>query len=160
MGGMYRGTASQVRREKDRSDQRSFTQQVEKLQRHEDERQRESKLLAKFQRTRRHHLLRTLQQQQQHLQPDEQQQQQQQDSNELAVCAEQASSIVPQRRPLLTRRSKRCGHCDRLLVKPDITPMKMDFQLNHSALYDNLASHRIESNDADEPMWCTVPVFA
>ncbi|KAN0052725.1 hypothetical protein ACTA71_006829 [Dictyostelium dimigraforme] len=41
--------------------------------------------------------------------------------------------LIPQHRQLLTRRSKRCKRCDRLLVKPDINPGKIEFKRSHFA---------------------------
>ncbi|KYQ99676.1 dynactin 62 kDa subunit [Tieghemostelium lacteum] len=41
--------------------------------------------------------------------------------------------LVPQHKYLLTRRSKRCKRCDRLLMKPDIKPDKTEFKRQHFA---------------------------
>ncbi|KAL6065007.1 Dynactin subunit 4, variant 2 [Balamuthia mandrillaris] len=41
----------------------------------------------------------------------------------------------PQRVQLLTRHSKRCRHCDKLLIKPDLIASKTEFKRQHSALY-------------------------
>eukprot|EP01089_Gocevia_fonbrunei_P000613 TRINITY_DN10613_c0_g1_i1.p1 TRINITY_DN10613_c0_g1~~TRINITY_DN10613_c0_g1_i1.p1 ORF type:complete len:419 (+),score=69.94 TRINITY_DN10613_c0_g1_i1:75-1331(+) len=45
------------------------------------------------------------------------------------------AQIYPQRRQLLTRRSKRCWTCDKLLIKPDLIPSKIDFERRHIALF-------------------------
>ncbi|EFA83163.1 dynactin 62 kDa subunit [Heterostelium album PN500] len=43
------------------------------------------------------------------------------------------SKLTPQHRQLMTRRSKRCKRCDKLLVKPDINPSKTEFKRQHFA---------------------------
>eukprot|EP01133_Synstelium_polycarpum_P014575 gene14575-17229_t len=43
------------------------------------------------------------------------------------------NSLIPVHRHLLTRRSKRCRRCDKLLVKPDINPAKTEFKRQHFA---------------------------
>eukprot|EP01090_Pellita_catalonica_P017224 TRINITY_DN5150_c0_g1_i1.p1 TRINITY_DN5150_c0_g1~~TRINITY_DN5150_c0_g1_i1.p1 ORF type:complete len:435 (+),score=40.57 TRINITY_DN5150_c0_g1_i1:170-1306(+) len=40
----------------------------------------------------------------------------------------------PTRKRLLTRRSKRCSQCDKLLIKPDLIPSKSDFKREHTAV--------------------------
>ncbi|KAL6079326.1 hypothetical protein QOT17_000952 [Balamuthia mandrillaris] len=41
----------------------------------------------------------------------------------------------PQRVQLLTRHSKRCRHCDKLLIKPDLIASKTEFKRQHSAFF-------------------------
>ncbi|EGG15244.1 dynactin 62 kDa subunit [Cavenderia fasciculata] len=41
--------------------------------------------------------------------------------------------LAPQHKQLLTRRSKRCRRCDKLLAKPDINPAKTEFKRQHFA---------------------------
>jgi hypothetical protein len=43
-------------------------------------------------------------------------------------------NLFPKRKQLLTRRSKHCSRCDKLLVKPDLSPAKIDFKRQHVAL--------------------------
>jgi len=41
--------------------------------------------------------------------------------------------LFPQRQHLLTRQSKRCAICDKLLIKPDLNPAKIEFKRQQSA---------------------------
>ena len=45
------------------------------------------------------------------------------------------SEIWPRRRQLLTRHSKWCRGCDKLLIKPDLIAAKIEFKRQHVALY-------------------------
>ncbi|KAN0028304.1 hypothetical protein ACTFIV_010145 [Dictyostelium citrinum] len=53
--------------------------------------------------------------------------------HQVSNQCEQLKGLIPQHRQLLTRRSKRCKRCDRLLVKPDINPGKIEFKRSHFA---------------------------
>ena len=45
------------------------------------------------------------------------------------------NSILPQRKQLVTRRSKRCSKCDKLLIKPDLIPAKTEFKRIHLGIF-------------------------
>jgi len=47
---------------------------------------------------------------------------------QMAVQPVHITQLMPKRKQLLTRRSKHCRRCDKLLVKPDLSPAKIDFQ--------------------------------
>ncbi|KAK5583862.1 hypothetical protein RB653_005465 [Dictyostelium firmibasis] len=53
--------------------------------------------------------------------------------HQVSNQCKELKGLIPQHRQLLTRRSKRCKRCDRLLVKPDINPGKIDFKRSHFA---------------------------
>ncbi|KAM9968107.1 hypothetical protein ACTFIW_002540 [Dictyostelium discoideum] len=53
--------------------------------------------------------------------------------HQVSNQCKELKGLVPQHRQLLTRRSKRCKRCDRLLVKPDINPGKIEFKRSHFA---------------------------
>lgn len=53
----------------------------------------------------------------------------------LSVQPTYINQLVPHRKPLFTRKSKHCRRCERLLVKPDLSPTKIDFKRQHVALY-------------------------
>jgi len=42
--------------------------------------------------------------------------------------------LTPKRVHLLTRRSKHCSKCDKLMIKPDLNPNKIEFKRQHVAL--------------------------
>lgn len=42
--------------------------------------------------------------------------------------------LFPSRQRLLTQRSKHCRRCDRLIIKPDLSPAKIGFMRQHIAL--------------------------
>jgi len=45
------------------------------------------------------------------------------------------SKLHPKRKHLLTRRSKHCSRCEKLLIKPDLSPSKIEFKRQHVALF-------------------------
>eukprot|EP01104_Vermistella_antarctica_P005044 TRINITY_DN15459_c0_g1_i1.p1 TRINITY_DN15459_c0_g1~~TRINITY_DN15459_c0_g1_i1.p1 ORF type:complete len:498 (-),score=109.43 TRINITY_DN15459_c0_g1_i1:41-1534(-) len=51
-----------------------------------------------------------------------------------AVQLCERSLLRPSRMPLMTRRSKRCSECDKLLIKPDLSPAKAGFKRQHVAM--------------------------
>ncbi|KAM9985459.1 hypothetical protein ACTFIZ_009002 [Dictyostelium cf. discoideum] len=53
--------------------------------------------------------------------------------HQVSNQCKELKGLIPQHRQLLTRRSKRCKRCDRLLVKPDINPGKIEFKRSHFA---------------------------
>lgn len=52
----------------------------------------------------------------------------------LSVQPRSFTELYPRRKHLLTQRSKRCGVCDKVLIKPDLSPTKIDFKRQHVAL--------------------------
>ncbi len=48
--------------------------------------------------------------------------------------AAQSSALTPRRMALMTRRTRHCARCDKLLVKPDHTPRQCDYSRLHTAL--------------------------
>jgi hypothetical protein len=45
-----------------------------------------------------------------------------------------SSELIPRRIALMTRRTRHCARCDKLLVKPDHTPRQCDYSRLHTAL--------------------------
>eukprot|EP01088_Endostelium_zonatum_P020009 TRINITY_DN7177_c0_g1_i1.p1 TRINITY_DN7177_c0_g1~~TRINITY_DN7177_c0_g1_i1.p1 ORF type:complete len:451 (-),score=110.68 TRINITY_DN7177_c0_g1_i1:38-1348(-) len=56
-------------------------------------------------------------------------------SSSLPTELSKVSAILPQRKQLVTRRSKRCSKCDKLLIKPDLIPAKIEFKRQHLGLF-------------------------
>jgi hypothetical protein len=142
-----------VIREKQNEENAQFAKLVERFQQEEEERQQEMKFASKLHRVRRNKLL-LLRPEHQHETAPDTQPQEQHVPHSSDTHAKESGSLVgaPQRRPLLTRVMKRCRTCSTVLVKPDIfAPMKMDFLVNHSALYVRVRvracqTHRIATN--------------
>jgi len=55
--------------------------------------------------------------------------------NALPGQSRDINSIYPRRKHLLTRRSKRCTVCDKVLIKPDLSPSKIEFKRQHMAIF-------------------------
>ncbi|EGC38309.1 hypothetical protein DICPUDRAFT_28946 [Dictyostelium purpureum] len=53
--------------------------------------------------------------------------------HQIPTQSKSLKKLEPHHRPLLTRRSKRCKRCDRLLIKPDVNPGKTEFKRQHFA---------------------------
>mmetsp|Transcript_29160 Transcript_29160/g.41036 ORF Transcript_29160/g.41036 Transcript_29160/m.41036 type:complete len:514 (+) Transcript_29160:1220-2761(+) len=65
--------------------------------------------------------------------------------------------LIPKRKHLLTRRSKHCYKCDKLLVKPDLNAAKIEFKRQHVAIFflPNITVYRVDKLALNE----VCPVF-
>eukprot|EP01114_Cavostelium_apophysatum_P023246 TRINITY_DN8700_c0_g1_i1.p1 TRINITY_DN8700_c0_g1~~TRINITY_DN8700_c0_g1_i1.p1 ORF type:complete len:449 (+),score=92.49 TRINITY_DN8700_c0_g1_i1:71-1417(+) len=59
----------------------------------------------------------------------------QQRFQQLSTQPTKISELFPKRRLLMTRRSKHCSKCDKLLIKPDLSPAKIEFKRQHVAMF-------------------------
>jgi len=58
----------------------------------------------------------------------------QQSLTQTTILPKKTSQILPKRKLLLTRRSKYCSKCDKLLIKPDLNSTKIEFKRQHIAI--------------------------
>eukprot|EP01097_Dermamoeba_algensis_P010118 TRINITY_DN735_c0_g1_i1.p1 TRINITY_DN735_c0_g1~~TRINITY_DN735_c0_g1_i1.p1 ORF type:complete len:350 (+),score=68.87 TRINITY_DN735_c0_g1_i1:298-1347(+) len=73
----------------------------------------------------------------------------------LTIQPRDARLLQPRRKGLMTKRSKHCRKCDKLLVKPDLSASKADFKRLHMAkkslFLPTLTVKRIAHNDTSSP---------
>ncbi|PRP87410.1 hypothetical protein PROFUN_00621 [Planoprotostelium fungivorum] len=51
-----------------------------------------------------------------------------------SIQTRDSRKLIPMRKALISRRSKRCGECEQILIKPDLNPVKIEFKRQWTAL--------------------------